>query len=240
MFLLLNAVVGMMLQGSPVCRLGSVSLFLRGTSTNTRAAFIVLLPIGYLLLASAALVPLIRTYRRIFYFVSVGSVAAVLILGIAGIQNGLLELLSIGLLGVCCGYIPREYLNHFVRQPLWLMAAYGAYLCALTWCAEVYLLQIVGVGLTLALIYMLGARGNEQNWLFQIMSTLGRHSLLGYVVQIVFLQAVRFLFQKVDGIDVSFLGLITGSMLTVLSVEVVNESRKRFQTIDRLYSIIFA
>jgi len=207
---------------------------------NGSAAFAILVPISYLLLVAAGLVIASRTYRHATLAACLASVVCVLILEGSGIRNGYLELLSVGMIGIACGYIPRDRIAGIVSHPRPWLAAYAVYLCSISLWREMYLLQIVGVCLTLALIYMVGTASSAGRLAGQLV-LLGRYSLFGYISQIVILQALRSGLPDVDqGSLVVPTTLIAGVVLTLLAVQLVDDLRARAKIFNRLYLAVFS
>ncbi len=153
-------------------------------------AFSILIPIAYLLILSAGLMLVSRRYRNIFHISCAVFVICALVAELKGIKTGYLQLFSIGMLGISVGYIPMDRINRLVRRPVVLFVSYLAYLCAITVWDDSYTTQIVGVCLSLAILYWIGGDG-EPGRIRQVFILLGQYSLFGYIVQIVILQILR-------------------------------------------------
>src|SRR5207244_6028962 len=162
------------------------------------AAFHILVPISYLLLLSAWLLIVSRFYKYIVHVVCTFFLLCILLLHLNGLESANLELLTIGLLGVIFGYVPIEKINEFVRHPYTVVSAYLCYAGAITIWDVVYPLQVVGVCLTLMLIYLLGANNDEPSLMRNHIILLGRYSLFGYIAQIAVLQL---LYRSLSHID---------------------------------------
>jgi hypothetical protein len=204
-------------------------------------AFFILVPISYLLLLSALLLVVSRFYRYTFHFVCLFFLLCVVVSYFARLEIPNLELLAIGLLGVIAGYLPIEKVNALVRHPYWLAAAYLLYLGAISLWNVVYPLQIIGVYLSLMIIYLLGQQSGEPGKVRAIVVLLGKYSLLAYVSQIAILQLLRLGFNHVDSkVVVLGLSFVLAFALTIISVEVVDRMRTESTTMDRLYRAVFA
>jgi peptidoglycan/LPS O-acetylase OafA/YrhL len=240
-FVVLNAAIHLLLPGTSGISVTDWTRYLLGSTTDGRGAFSVLLPIGYLLMLSAGFVIASRVYKHIFHAACVVMLLSVFIASLYGIKNAYLELLSLGLLGVNIGYIPIERINSIVRHPYALVLVYGCYLWAITLWNELFLLQIVGVCLSLAIIYVLGARNDGPERFRRAVILLGQYSLLGYIAQIVILQVLRRGLQHVSVSGFSAgLALFAGLVLTLISVAAVDHARARAGVVNRLYSAVFA
>ena len=203
-------------------------------------AFYILVPIAYLLILSSALCSLGKFFRYGFYVACACGLLGILALRLNGAESSNLELLTIGLLGVIVGYFPISQINALVRHPLLLAAAYAGYIVAITFWNVIYPLQVVGVCLSLMILYLLGGQGDEKGRLQSRIILLGKYSLFGYISQIAILQVLRRAFRYTDlGPAVLTVSFVLAIVLTVLSVEAVNSAR-RHSTADKVYRWVFA
>jgi hypothetical protein len=205
------------------------------------AAFYILVPISYLLLLSAALSIASRSYRYIFHVMFTAFLLGILVLYFRGVASPNLELLSIGLLGVICGYVPMDKIRAFVRHPYWLAIAYLSYVGIITVWNVVYPLQVVGVCLSLMVLYLLGEQSGPPGMVRCRVILLGKYSLFGYIAQIAILQLLRRGERYIDSentiLAVSF---FLAFALTMVSVEGLDHARAGSKTVDRLYKAVFA
>lgn len=204
-------------------------------------AFFILIPISYLLILSALLLVVSRFYRYAFHVVCLFFLLCIAISNVEGLAIPNLELLAIGLLGVIAGYLPIEKVNAIVRRPYSLGAAYLVYLGAISLWNVVYPLQIIGVYLSIMIIYLLGQKSGKPGKVRGIIVLLGKYSLLGYISQIAILQLLRLGLNHIDS-EVFVLGLsfVLAFALTIISVEVVDRTRAESTAMDRLYRAVFA
>jgi hypothetical protein len=211
------------------------------TGIGKGIAFYILVPISYLLLLSAGLLVVAKYCKYAFHTVCACFLLSILILHLRDVESPNLELLTIGLLGVLVGHLPIAKINAFVRHPYSLVTAYLGYVVAITIWNVVYPLQIIGVGLSLMILYLLGARGHEKSKVRSRITLLGRYSLFGYIAQIAILQVLRQGFRHVDlgpaALEISFVGAFA---LTLLSVEAVDRVRAGSTAADRFYKLVFA
>ena len=205
------------------------------------AAFYILVPISYLLLLSALLLPIYRLHKYVFHFVCALSFLAIPILLLLGVRTPNLELLAIGLLGVVSGFIPIRKIDAWSRHLLVLAIAYLGYLVAATVWDVNYWLQLVGVYLTLMLIYSIGIRSSESGFWTKRVILLGKYSLLGYIAQIAILQLLhRWLGHATLTPTVLILTCVLAFALTMASVELTDSLRERALSVDRVYKAVFA
>jgi peptidoglycan/LPS O-acetylase OafA/YrhL len=205
------------------------------------ASFNILVPISYLLILSGILMFPYRFYRYTFHVVCVFLLLSILILGSLGEQSQNLELFTVGMLGVLIGFVPIAAINDFVRHTYLLVFAYLCYTVAVTIWNVPFPLLIVGVSLSVAIIYLIGASGSESGRIKSVVILLGKYSLFGYISQIAVLQILSAGFHRVN-LGVASLGIsfLAAFALTIASVEIVDRARARAVGIDRLYKAVFA
>jgi len=229
--------------GSPASNLFDVYVVGSGVGGGqTKAvAFFVLIPIGYVLILSAVLSIASRFYRYAFHIVCLISLLSIVVLAGYGIQSPNLELVTIGLLGVIAGYLPRAKVDALVQHPLLLGGAYILYLAAITLWNVIYPLQIIGVFLSLMIIYRVGQTGESPGIAARITILLGKYSLFGYIAQIAVLQMLHFGLKYLESRT-----LILGSSfllafcLTILSVVIVDRVRAKSVVANKMYGAVFA
>jgi hypothetical protein len=205
------------------------------------ATFQVLVPIGCLLILCSGLLLMRRWFDYSIYATCAILFAGIFVADVCGWVNGTLELVGIGLLGVYLGNIPTATINRLLPYSPAVLLAYGAYLAAVSIWDVIYPLQVVGVCLSLLLIYLAGTICRSEGFVETRILMLGRYSLLAYIAQIVVLQLlVRLLHAvQVQGwkLTISFLGAL---LLTQFAVEIVEWGRTRSKTADGLYRTMFA
>lgn len=214
-----------------------VSAYLTGTSS---VAFSILVPIAYLLILSAGLLIVSRLYKNIFHAACTVFVACALIFELKGIQSGYLQIFSMGMLGISVGYIPMDRINGIVKRRLAIFLAYLIYLSAITLWNDAYPLQIVGVCLSLAIIYWMGIQDAEKSRLGKIAIRLGQYSLFAYIAQILILQILlKSLGPLGAGIGVSGAAFFVCLACMILSVEVLDRARPRMTGLNKVYTAVF-
>jgi peptidoglycan/LPS O-acetylase OafA/YrhL len=252
-FISMNALIALFLPNSAVRQGlsdGSLSadlysIFINGDAfiggVGKAASFMILVPIGYLLISSAGLLLLCRFSRYTFHFACGFLLLCVILSGMRGAQGWNLELLMNGLLGVVLGYATSAQIAAFVSHRLALCGAYCVYLIAVTIWGVPLSLRITGVILTTALIYTVGDTKARMGPLWSHIALLGKYSLFGYLAQIVILQLLRRFFGPGDlGVSSLLLSLLLGFALSMASVEIMDRVRIRFSGVDRLYKMVFA
>jgi hypothetical protein len=204
-------------------------------------SFNILVPISYVLMFSGLLMFPYRFYKYTFHVVCALLLLFILILGLIGMQSPNLELVTIGMLGVLAGFTPIAAINDFVRHPFMLGFAYLCYTIAITFWNVPFPLLVVGVCLSLMVIYLVGISGGKSGIIRNEVILLGKYSLFGYISQMVILQFLSAGFRHVNlGVAVLGVSFVAAFALTIMSVEIVDRARARTASMDRLYKAVFA
>lgn len=213
-----------------------------GGGADKVAAFHILVPIGYLLLALAPLVLARHMGRRPIAIALAASWIAVVALWFAGsLYSYTLELVAIGLLGGVLGAIPIPAIERFIAH--WWAAiaiAYVGYVAAVHAWGVPYIIQVVGVPLSLLLIFAIGRLIRSFRFGDPI-AFFGRYSLLGYIVQIAILQVMGHLWGRASfGLLGLGATLLAAAILTYVGVVIADRLRSASPLADRVYRAVFA
>jgi peptidoglycan/LPS O-acetylase OafA/YrhL len=204
-------------------------------------SFSILVPISYLLMMCGMLMLAYNRHKYIFHFVCVLLLFFVLGLAILGTRVYNVEFIAIGLLGVLTGFLPVRRINDMGSHPYLLALIYLSYLLAITIWNVPFPLLILGVFLTLTVIYLIGASGDQRSSVTREIILLGKYSLFGYISQIAILQILNAAFRRWDGglaaLTISF---VAAFALTVVSVEIMDRARALNARVDRMYKVVFA
>lgn len=211
-------------------------------SGNAKAAFGILVPISYLLLLSPGVLFLSGRISQPRYLVSVVLFLFLAFLDYSYLASSNLTYVAIGLFGMACGFSSLEKIGNWKGWPYALWSSYFGYLLYITIWGVGYLSQIVGVCLSVGLIYMMGLGATTGGRLYGQVVLLGEYSLLGYIAQIGVLHAIYHGLRLLDlhvwvWWTVSFAGAFA---LTMAAVNVVEWSRSRSTAINRLYGLTFS
>jgi peptidoglycan/LPS O-acetylase OafA/YrhL len=118
---------------------------------------------------------------------------------------------------------------------------YLLYVAAITIWNVRFPLQVVGVCLSVMLIYTIGARWGTHGLPQRCVVELGKYSLFSYVTQIAALQLLR---RGLRGADLTGAELLVPFALalaaTILAVQLVVTVRARSAVADSLYRTVFA
>jgi len=211
-------------------------------SGNARSAFWVLLPISYLLLLSAGLFLAGQANRKAVSILCVIVVTGVLALNHCGYPSANLELVAIGLLGMVCGTIRIKQINACAEHPCSVVGAYGAYMLVISIWGVPYVLQIVGVCLSVLLIYLTGLRRTFNTSARNQIILLGQYSLFGYVAQIGILHFLHRWFSHLPlhAVPLWMISFTGAFVLTIVAVNVVHVIRGRSPAINTVYKLAFS
>jgi hypothetical protein len=211
-------------------------------SGNGRTAtFSILVPISYLLLFAPVLLLPCRWHRYCLAVACALVFLGIYLLGRYGLRSGNLGLFAIGYLGMVLGTIPTQRLNRVASQPGLVLLAYAAYLIAITVWSETYPLQVVGVCLSVLLLYAVGRRLTGQSWVQQRILVLGKSSLLTYIAQIALLLFLSALLRVSDlGTFTIPISCAMAFGMTSAVVEAVGWARTKSCAFDRTYKAVFA
>jgi uncharacterized membrane protein len=205
------------------------------------AAFEVLVPIGYLLAVSSALLWGYRVHRHFLLGSWLAGVVGVYVLKWKGTGSGNVELITMGLLGMMAGCLTREVIDRIQRGAAAWIGVYAIYLVVLRVYDVRYEVQVVGLVLNVGLLYLAALRLGEGSAIARQVIALGKYSLLAYVAHIAILQALARAMRPWD-LGASSYGLSLGAalMLTVLAIQATVWARTRSARLDALYRGVFA
>src|SRR5262249_5889430 len=127
-------------------------------SGDGRGAFEVLVPIGYLLIMASVGLLGCRVHRHCLIGLWVLSVGAVYALRWNGLGNSILELVTMGILGMVIGRASLVTIDRAVRPVAGWVALYGIYVVLLSVSNVTYGMQVVGLVIIMALLYILARR----------------------------------------------------------------------------------
>jgi peptidoglycan/LPS O-acetylase OafA/YrhL len=219
-----------------------IAIFVSGNltvSAGKLVAFFILVPISYVLMLSAVLVIAHRFYRYSFHFACAMLLIASLAMRWSGAESQYLELVGIGILGVVIGFNPVSEIDKFVRHPILLTVVYALYTIAITIWDVPFSLEVAGVCLTLAALYLLGTMEVGPRRVQAEVVLLGKYSLFGYISQIAILQILGAAFRHFNhGTLMSAMSFIAAFVLTIASVELVDKGRT-LRSINIAYKAVF-
>lgn len=206
-----------------------------------RAVFDILVPLAYFLMFAPFVILVSARTGLSLTVLALGALFVTIGLSLLDASNPHLELVAVAFVGLAAGALSDGTLEKTLRQPWVLVAWYVPYLLAITVWNVLYPLQIVGVCLSVMLLYSLGDRWKGPSPVYRCIVDLGRYSLLSYIVQIAVLQLLR------RGIDASALAGVTFAVplvvclaLMIGAVYATHIVRERSRLADGLYRTVFA
>lgn len=204
-------------------------------------AFSVLVPIGYLLILCSGIFLVSKHWKNAYHVTCLVLVLGAMACEVGKINGGYVQTVSIGMLGVSIGHISMDRINRLLIHGSLIFLAYVGYLFAIMIWNDSYVLQVIGVCVTLLFIYWCGTLIIERHGSGKIAILLGQYSLFSYIIQIVILQILRSgLRAFTTGISASIVAFLTCIGCTILSVVVLDSSRRRAPAINMLYKAVFS
>jgi hypothetical protein len=209
--------------------------------TQKVVSFYILIPIGYLLILSAALIRPYKFQRYTFHIVCLLLLCCVAVLSFGGLRSPNLQFVTLGMIGVVSGFVPMERIDRLSRRYYLLAVAYGCYVAAISVWNVPFALLVVGVCLSLLALYLVGSTADEYAGARAVVTLLGRYSLFGYIAQIAVLQFLSATSRHFAlGRAGVYASIIAAFVLTILAVEVVAFAKERSLIVERLYRAAFA
>jgi hypothetical protein len=236
----LNLGAGMVLQerSSEATRVSWEAIFVTG---DGGAAFGILVPIGYFLILAPAALALSKRAGLSLAVIAAIPVCATIGLSLADVFNGHLEMLAIALVGLAAGTADISRIDALGRRPAPLLAAYSLYLAAIAVFDAIFALQVIGVSLSLLVLYAVGRAWQSPAPVHRAVVELGKYSLFAYVAQIAVLQVLR---RGLRGHDLTgaelALPFIVALLATVVAVQLMALVRHRSTIADSMYRAVFA
>ena len=211
------------------------------TTGDGGAAFAILLPIGYFLCLAPFVVSASAALGVAVEWIAAIGLAGAVAMTAFGIDNSVVEMLAIGLLGMAIGHGRVVDPGALDRHPLLLGLGYVAYIAAIRALHVPFWLQAVGVCLTLAGLHLVLGTWRQPALVKQHVAELGRYSLFAYVAQIAILQALKHGLPGAAGTPVGLaVALVLAVIMTSAAVVLAGQLRSAFAAADRAYRFVFA
>jgi peptidoglycan/LPS O-acetylase OafA/YrhL len=204
------------------------------------AVFEVLLPIAYLLLLAPALIAMAHRHSWFLPAASALLVVGCAFLDFCGLSFVNLGFVSIGVFGMLIGrWCPNP---SGIGRFLWLtVIAYAAYFPLGLLRGWVFLVQLLGAVVALALICAVSVVVGENGWWRQRIIRIGQYSLVAYIAQIGILQILSRFVGRPDPLSQEAIVLFAGTLILMTAiVECTVWLRSGSPLIDRTYRAVFA
>lgn len=248
LFIILNVLANVFFTRSYRGAMPGVDGFIRDAtvifvSGNAKAAFNVLVPISYLLFAAGVIMLAGQVYKQAVAAISVALFLCIAVVNSYGLDGLNLSFVGIGLLGVFIGTYPSKKIDHWVSHPNVVVCLNVGYVLVISIWEPSYLLQAVGVCLSVTLIYTVGLKSAAW-WgeVRKVMVLLGQYSLFGYVAQIGLLQLLQsgLTSLNLDKWELWVMSFVGGFVLTIMVVKTMHYFRAKSDGVDRLYKFAFS
>lgn len=246
LFTLLNLVANMLFVKNYRGNMPGIETFVSNAAAiyiggNGRMAFGVLLPISYLLILSTLIFLGMQVTGYVLSVVCVASFICVLFLDYYGISSPNLSFIAVGILGMVLGQYSLREISAWASHSSALAGLYVGYLIAINIWGERYFLEVIGVCLSVLLIYGVGITIRQPRALVSTVVLLGKYSLFAYIAQIGLLQL---LLRSLSSVNVYWilwaLSFIGAFALTIITVWGVHQICSKSSTMDRMYRLVFA
>jgi peptidoglycan/LPS O-acetylase OafA/YrhL len=247
LFTFLNVAVNMLFPNNYRGAITGIEAFISNASAiyiggNGRMIFSVLLPISYLLIVSTAIFLGMRASKYALNMVCVASFICVSFLDYYAASSQNLSLIAVGILGMVFGQYPLKQIVNWASHLWALSGLYIGYLVAINIWGERYFLEVIGVCLSVLLIYGVGVKISDDHPIGTTLVMLGKYSLFAYIAQIGLLQILQWSLATMDIHYsvlwvLSFIGTITLTITAVWSVhQICSKSYRGY----KIYRIVFA
>ncbi len=204
------------------------------------ASYPILTSIGYLLLLAPLLLAIGSLNR---WVLPVLALALVMLCSFMEWQASVgyhLGMISAGIVGAAFGLLPLRRITGVAKKSFVVIALYTLYRAASYFSGEPYALQLTGVVTTLLLLYSVALKLPVGTQIFRQVVLLGRYSLLGYIMQLGFIQVtVRIAGPFTTPLAVVALALVTLAATWAITC-LVDWLRAKARLIDVTYKAAFA
>jgi hypothetical protein len=204
-------------------------------------AFDVLVPISYTLLLAIPVLSIQAVKPRFLAQLAIATFIVCATTGAYGSSIGNLNLVSAGVIGMWLGTRDQRAVDRVTGSWQFVLALLAFYLCVVVFGPDNYGSQILITCIALLVIYSIGRMVPLEGWCARQVRLLGRYSLVSYVVQILYLQGARAIetLHLTSPMAAATLMTLVIGLLTWATVVVLDESRSRVKTMDRLYMLVF-
>jgi len=208
---------------------------------SRRAAFEVLLPIGYLLFLAMPALKLQSLFPGAICGITAVVVAACLAAESCHYPVYNLYLLSAGAIGMAIGLFPGRHLSAAARSLITPASLYALYWVFFLLFGDKYMIQLFATLAYLFVIYAVASRIDMQRRLTRQTLLLGRYSLLSYIIQILYLQIlIRLPFYGISGLSGTMVMIVLTMLLTWATILIVDRARGKSDAFDVAYKKVFA
>jgi hypothetical protein len=209
------------------------------TGGSQLAAFDVLLPIAYLLLVAPLLLDAAHRAKLFLPLASGISLVICALSDFQGVSSANFSFMIAGMLGMLTGQLFPDLskLGRFLPLTILLYSLYFPLGVARGW---LFIVQVLGGFIALALIGAASVRAGSSGWWKQRLIRIGQYSLISYITQIALLQILSRFIGRPQLISLDALLLFSATLLfTVVAAEALKWLRERSVSIDTAYKVVF-
>lgn len=215
-----------------------IDIYVVGTG---KAAFEILLPISYLILASIPIVAVYKNSPACARGALIVTVVTSLVINHIGYSYYNAYMLTAGLIGLGLGFTPIGSLDHVSRAWLTIIALCSLYGISRIVLGDIFLNQIAGTIISVILIYSVAVACEARGLLSKRVALLGRYSLLAYIMQIFYLQVGMRALNVLGIADPStVIVVIIVLAATWSSLEAVESARLKCDGVDKIYRAVLS
>jgi len=208
---------------------------------NAHAAFVVLLPIAYLLILAPLLIVLDRASRFVVPILAILLISYEAFLAQPDELSANLSLLMAGVAGILLGRTSGRSLGAMGRYWFVALAVYGAYIAIAQAFEQTPIIQLLGACLAVAAVFCCCARAGNKGLLQRRLVTLGKYSLIAYIVQIGLLQVLTRFFGRLQPYGQwFFLQMVAIALVMSVIAEGLEWARTKMKWVDVSYRLMFA
>lgn len=247
LFTLLNVTANVLFARSYKGAMPGVEAFISNAAAiymlgNARASFGILVPISYLLILSAGIFLARQVHNYSIHLICAASFLCVSLLDRYQFPSQNLSFIAIGILGMVFGLYPIRKVNNLAGYPGTIACLNVGYFLAISIWGVSYYLQVIGVCLSVLLIYAAGVRTAACGGLRGTIILLGKYSLFGYIVQIGLLQLLlrTLMLLNMNNWTVWIISFIGSFTLTIITVRTADYIRTRSHVVDWMYRVVFS
>jgi len=247
LFTIVNVLVSVTFGGRGSGGLSGLRDFLGNTSSiyltgnGTRAAFEVLLPIGYLMVVS----PIVLSGLKAGWWIPCLLLAVLeaynVISSAWGVPNANADFLAVGLCGMISGALPSKWLDSsYLVWKIRAILALAGYVALASVYNSTILINLFGTLSVLAVLWMVGHLISHSDLIVVQVDKLGRYSLFAYMMQIALLQLIVHLgHYHVAGFWLFAVIFVQVLVLTTVSVLLLDRLMRSSKPVRVVYGWIF-
>jgi len=212
------------------------SIYITGNSPYT--VFQILVPISYLLILS----PFFLTVYRLKKIIIICTLALLIVYEFLNINAFNIFGLIIGFAGLSTGLLTINHETYRIRHKSMIILLFCICILLMKYFDKSIMSYAIGVMLILKLIYDFAQTIDVTKQITKLIILLGQYSLIAYIAQMCFIQAINHLFfqrRGEIGIGTFVISVIVISLL-ILSCLLLDSLRHKLKFVDKSYKLFFS